>query len=105
VRRPEATDHYQSMTENQLKHLVLDLAYRNGWAVFHLPATNIRGSQGRGYPDLTFARDGEVMWMELKQEDGKASIEQWAWGIALGGRWHLIRPSDWHSGRVAELLA
>jgi hypothetical protein len=92
------------MTENVLKGHVLSMAYRQGWAVFHLPATNIRGSQGRGYPDLTFARDREVLWMELKAQKGVLTMEQLAWFDALPAA-HVIRPSDWYSGRVAELLA
>lgn len=92
------------MTENELKHKILELAYRNGWSVFHMTQSNIRGSQGKGYPDLTIARDGEVLWMELKQEGEKLSPYQSDWFFALP-RCHKIQPSDWESGRVAELLA
>jgi hypothetical protein len=93
------------MTETQLKTEVLRYAYAHGWAVYHVTHGPIRGRQGGGYPDLTLARDGEVMWMELKQEHAAPSPEQWYWYEALGRHaWHLIRPSDWESGRVAELL-
>lgn len=92
------------MTENELKTIVLQLARRQGWQVFHMVADNIRGSQGRGYPDLTLARDGEVQWMELKAEAGKLTAEQAGWQLALP-RCEVIRPSDLARGRVEELLA
>ena len=94
------------MTETELKAKVLTLAYANGWAVYHVTHSPQRGKQGIGYPDLTLARDGHVLWMELKQEKAQPSPEQWYWYEALGRHnWNLIRPSDWESGRVAELLA
>lgn len=99
------------MTENELKREVTQLAYRNGWAVYHLPQAKPRRpvrTQGQstavGYPDLTLARDGEVLWLELKQQAESPSTAQLAWAQALGRSWHLIRPSDLASGRVGELL-
>ena len=83
------------MTEAELKRAVLALAYRHGWLVYHVPATNVRGSQGKGYPDLTLARDGKVVWLELKQEDGRVREEQKLWGEALPAHhWFVIRPHD-----------
>ena len=92
------------MTENELKRAVLEIAYRQGWAVYHVPQSTMRNGGGRGYPDLTCARDGEVVWMELKQQDGIVASWQQAWHTALP-HCHVIRPSDLSSGRVAELLA
>lgn len=92
------------MTENELKQLVVALARRNGWACYHVPQTVMRNGGGRGYPDLTLARDGEHLWLELKQEKANPTAEQLAWGAALGRSWHLVRPADWASGRVGELL-
>ena len=91
------------MTERELKTAVLAIAKRNGWLVYHVPMATVRGSQGRGYPDLTLARNGTVLWLELKQDDGRLTQEQEAWGYALHNGWHVIRPSTL---RVAqELLA
>ena len=106
MRSTEATDLYQPMTENELKYAVLILAHRQGWAVFHLPANRMVRpvKDAIGYPDLTLARDREVLWIELKAQDGVLSMEQLAWFDALPAC-HVIRPSDWHSGRVAELLS
>jgi len=92
------------MTENDLKRHVLMLAYAQGWAVYHVPQATMRNGGGKGYPDLTLARDGEALWVELKQEDGKLSPEQQGWRAALP-HYHVIRPSDWDTGRVHELLA
>jgi hypothetical protein len=103
-RRVEETDHYYALSERDLKTNILTLASRMGWAVYHVPMTNMRNGGGRGYPDLTLARDGEVLWMELKTQVGLLTREQGMWMEALPSA-HIIRPIDWFSGRVAELLA
>ncbi len=104
ARRIETEDGYEPMSETQLKTYVLREAYANGWAVYHVTHSPVRGSQGTGYPDLTLARDKEVLWLELKVEKAQPSAEQWVWLAALPAA-HVIRPSDWYSGRVAELLS
>lgn len=91
-------------TENELKQHVLKLARRNGWAVYHVPQATMRNGGGSGYPDLTLARDGEVLWIELKQQKAQPTAQQLEWAATLGRPWHLIRPADWEAGRVAELL-
>lgn len=93
------------MTENELKTLVVKEAGKQGWLVYHVPQARIRNGGGRGYPDLTLCRDGEHLFIELKQEKANPTPEQFAWAAAIGRGWHLIRPSDWDSGRVQELLA
>ena len=93
------------MTENELKHAVLAIAKRNGWLVYHVPMATVRGSQGRGYPDLTLARNGTVLWLELKQESGRLTAEQVAWRKHLGGWDIVIKPSDLKSGAVESMLA
>jgi hypothetical protein len=95
---------HAQMTENDLKQAVLLLAYREGWTVYHVPQATMRNGGGRGYPDLTLARDGEVLWIELKQEKGVLTSQQAQW-ISILPASYVIRPSDWFSGRVAELLA
>ncbi len=95
------------MTENELKVKVLRKAYENGWMVYHVTMAkhgSHQGSQGTGYPDLTLARDGEVLWIELKQEKAQLTPEQAMWQAILPAC-HVVRPSTWDSGRVAELLA
>jgi len=92
-----------AMTENGLKQVVLRMAYEKGWAVYHVPQSTMRNGGGKGYPDLTLARDKEVLWIELKTETGLLSPEQRAWSEALPA-YHVIRPSSWYTGRVGELL-
>ena len=93
-----------SMTENELKQHILKMAKAKGWAVYHVPQSTMRNGGGAGYPDLTLARDGEVQWMELKQEHAKLTNDQCGWQLALP-RMEVIRPSDLARGRVDELLA
>lgn len=92
------------MTENELKRRVLRLADQNGWAVYHVPQRTMLNGGGRGYPDLTLARDGEVVWLELKVEKGNLTPDQAVWVSILPAA-HVVRPSDWWSGRIGELLA
>jgi hypothetical protein len=93
------------MTEAELAKHIRDLAHQLGWEVFALPANRtVRPVKDAvGYPDLTLARRHEALFMELKTDTGKVSDDQWRWGIALPD-WYVIRPADWNSGRVAELL-
>lgn len=91
------------MTEAELKKAILAVAYARGWLVYHVPATTVRGSQGRGYPDLTLARNGFALFLELKAEKGTVTQEQEAWKRALPyGTAHIVRPSD--LPQVARLL-
>jgi hypothetical protein len=105
-RRQSVYRQAHSMTEAELRAVVVDMAHRKGWAVFSLPIIKTRRpvKDAVGYPDLTLARDGEVLWLELKQEDGKLSTPQFAWQLALP-HMEVIRPSDLARGRVDELLA
>ena len=108
MRRVEATDHYAgpSMTEAQLKERVLTLAHAAGWRIYHRPARYQRNGGGSGYPDLTLARHGQVIWIELKADKGVMSDAQVAWSDALGeARCHVIRSEDIESGRIGRLLA
>lgn len=97
-------DQAHLMTENELKGYVLRIARQNGWAVYHVPQDTMKNGGGRGYPDLTCARDGEVLWIELKAEGKSLTIDQAGWQLALP-RMEVIRPSDLARGRVDELLA
>jgi hypothetical protein len=93
------------VTEAELKRKVLEIAYANGWIVFHLPMVPQRRPAKRatsGYPDLTCARDGEVLFIELKREGETLDTAQLVWQIALPA-YHVIRPADL-GGRVLELL-
>ena len=92
------------MTETQLKTEVLRMAYAQGWAIYHVTHSPQRGRQGVGYPDLTLARDKEVLWLELKQEKAHLSVEQQFWFEALPHA-YVIKPSDIENGWLQALLS
>ena len=95
------------MTEAELKAYVKRVARMNGWRVMESKQNRIvRPAKGdsNGFPDLVLARDREVLFMELKTDDGIQSSEQYAWSLILPA-YHLIRPKDLDNGRVNELLS
>lgn len=91
----------RGITEAEFQQRILDLAMMRGWKVCHFrPARTERGwrtpIQGnKGFPDLVLARRGTVIFAELKAERGNLSTDQEAWGIAIGPRFLVWRPSDW----------
>ncbi len=94
------------MSESDLANLVVNMARERGWHVFRLPANRtVRPVKDAvGYPDLTLARDGQVIWIELKAEGGVLSKAQLGWILDLPAM-HVIRPDDYTDGTVARLLA
>lgn len=95
--------------EEALLSQVIDLAHIYGWRVAHFrPArvgkswrTPVQGD-GKGFPDFVLARDGRVIFAELKSNTGKLSDEQQEWLHALAGEWetpnhkvYVWRPRDW----------
>lgn len=96
------------MTEAALQQRVVYRARKYGWMVAHFGRAR-SGAGGvwrtpgpRGYPDLTLARAGATLFVELKRELGKVDPEQEAWLAALGGV--VWRPSDLRLGRVEDAL-
>jgi hypothetical protein len=95
-----------SMTENELKDIVISVAKRYGWLIHHdLPAQNNRGRwltniQGdAGFPDLLMVHpvSGKILAVELKSERGKLSPLQKRWLMAFdaGGIFNSVwKPSD-----------
>lgn len=107
--RPRPAPVETPMSEDDFKDQVIKEAKDRGWLVVHFrPARTAKGYrtaiQGdKGYPDLTLARDGRVLFAELKSETGRASVEQKQWLHHLGTRAYLWRPSDWPT--IREMLA
>lgn len=95
------------MTESDLRKEVVGLAHALGWKVFSLPIAKTRRpvKDATGYPDLTLAKDGRVLWIELKTDDGYLSAEQFAWMKVIGSAYIVVRPGDWESGVVHRTLA
>lgn len=95
------------MTEAQLRARVVELAHAAGWRVFSLPIAKTRRpvKDAVGYPDLTLARCGDVLWFELKVDRGYVLTEaQVDWLDALPNA-HVIRPVDLTNTYLARLLA
>lgn len=102
------------MTEKTLDDRVRDRARRRGWKVAHVG----RGWTGEdgvivtamapGWPDLTLAKEGHnLIFMELKREQGEVSEDQWFWLRLLnltGNHAIVVRPSDLRMGRVNAVL-
>lgn len=78
-------------SEKAFMATVVAYARLHGWLVYH--TRDSRGS-AEGYPDLTFARNGVVVFAELKLEGKMPTAEQWKWLGALPHS-HLWTPSSW----------
>jgi hypothetical protein len=76
------------------------LANLHGWMCVHFrPARTDKGwrtlIQGDiGFVDCVFARDGVVLFVELKSEKGRPGPGQEDWAYHLGAGYRLWRPSS-----------
>lgn len=76
-------------TEAEFQNLVVDLARHHRWRIVHFrPARTEKGwrtpIQGdAGFVDLVMARDGHVIFAELKAQTGRLTGDQKEWGFAL----------------------
>lgn len=95
----------RAMTERQLQDAVVECALRLGWYVYH-PYDSRRSTPG--FPDLTLAQPGRLVFVELKSASGRLRSEQVTWLGALHrtGRCevYLFRPKDWLNGRIEDVL-
>jgi hypothetical protein len=92
----------KNISEDRFKDTVIHIALTYGWRVNHqLPAMNKRGkwmtaTQGHiGFPDLVLARDGVVLFRELKSATGRLTPDQKIWGKHLADAWGVWRPTDY----------
>jgi len=97
----------RAMTERDLQGFVIELARWMGYSLIYHSWTSIH-SPG-GFPDLVLCRptDGKLLFVELKREVGKVTVTQQLWldGLrACGSAAYVLRPSDWYSGHIEELL-
>ncbi len=69
------------LTEAEFQTKVVDLARARKWLVYH---TYDSRRSAAGFPDLVLARDGRVMFVELKAPSGRLSQNQREWLVALG---------------------
>jgi hypothetical protein len=102
----------RAMSEAALKAAVVAAATMAGWKVFTVSnawrSKNVM--KGTGYPDLTCARQGKVVFIELKRQAEQLEPKQVEWAEAITPyphaitstdpiRWYVIRPSDLRAGR------
>ena len=93
------------VTEREFQATVIEMARAFGWRVYH---THDSRRSDPGFPDLTMARKGRILFMELKAEKGKPTEAQLDWLLALRSSFSvnvhvaLYRPSD--MPRIVELL-
>lgn len=97
------------MTEAMLQACVVETARLLGWRVHHTrPARTGKGWRTPimgdvGFPDLVLARDGRVLFAELKQNGKRPRAEQQAWLDVLPDA-VVWCPTDWESGRIEQVL-
>ena len=91
-----------TVTEDSFKQAVIEYAQLRGWLVHHArPAMNRKGAWAtwqdgdNGFPDLVLARDGVVIFAELKREKAKPTEAQMEWIEALGPLACVWYPSMW----------
>ena len=94
-------------SEKEFQEHVVALAERNGWRVAHCRKVLVKqGKQTRyetpmapGWPDLTLAKPGRLLFFELKFGDNRPTHEQCDWGELLqsvaGCQWLVLWPDDW----------
>lgn len=102
----------KAMSEDQLLSCVVDMARKQyGWRVHHCRpamsrsgkwATHIQGDPG--FVDLVLAKEGRVLFVELKSERGKVSPDQDAWLFDLDVQAMVLRPTDWLDGTIERIL-
>lgn len=83
------------LLEADFLHQVEDVARLYGWKAHHEFRTDKRTPGG--WPDLALCKGARLIFAELKKEDGRLSVKQRDWLIALDGtpvEVALWRPSD-----------
>ena len=100
------------LTEAQFQAKIVNRAKARGWLVHHArPAPTRSGGwatpiQGNiGFPDLVLAKQGRLVFAEVKTERGTLGEYQQEWLDALDGEGRLVtvwRPADWPT--ITELL-
>ena len=91
------------MSEAELQSAVLELARYLGWLCYH---THDSRHSAAGFPDLVMVRDTRLIFAELKSENGRVKVEQWAWLDALNTCAEVVvwRPEHWLDGTIEAAL-
>lgn len=105
------------MSEAQLQSAVIELARLLQWRVAHFrPAETEKGwrtpveADGKGFPDLCMARNGEVIFAEIKDAKRGLASDQLSWQYALepperaSHSYYVWRPAQWLDGTIEARL-
>lgn len=92
-------------TEEGFSGAVVEYAQLHGWRVAHFRKARTKNGwrtpvagNGTGFPDLVLVREKELLFVELKSQNGVVEHEQKKWLAALtaaGAACAVWRPSDW----------
>lgn len=92
-----------AVSEKRFQEQVIQLANLSGWLCYH---THDSRRSAPGFPDLVLVRPPEIIFAELKTEEGRVRPEQRAWLEALGAcpgvEVRVWRPAAWRE--IAEVL-
>ncbi len=90
--------------------MFIQYARLQGWLVAHFRGVRVQRkngevyhetpvqADGKGFPDLVLTRPGRLVFVELKAERGRLSLDQERWVNALkdcGQEVYVFRPSMW----------
>ena len=90
------------MLEAEFQTNIIQLAKTLGWLIHHDSGDMYEHTRGDpGFPDLVLAKDGRVIFLELKSDKGKATDAQYKWLVAIADS-YLVRPEDMQW--IAQLL-
>ena len=85
----------RAMTEEQLLIAITDALDRYNWRWMHIRRSDRAQMMGHpGWPDICAARNGRVLFLELKTEKGRVSPEQREWMRAICDGWPSIDGAD-----------
>ena len=90
-----STPRLPPITEKEFQAQIVKLAKIIGFEVYH--TWNSRHS-AKGFPDLVLVRPPQLLFLEVKTEKGKLTVEQARWIAALMAcdqEVYLVRPSNW----------
>ena len=96
ARATKIVDGKPAITEKHLQELVRKAALLLGYKFYH--TWNSMRSP-KGFPDCVLAKKGRLIFLELKSENGKVTVDQQAWldilnTIAISVEVRVVRPAD-----------